>query len=358
MTVTPNALLDLADGIGQVKMAIRYYVVSRVNERIGTLAVDDPNGVDVDTDGNAKRSLRGLSLPNRELADVNLYVDRLCPTMVLEDGTEWPCGVFYFVDDVLLDDPATSRRQLTLLDGDCLLMDPFTETYSVPPYGSLAAAANEIADQCGILWREIPDTGAYVADPMVWPGKTPRKQALQAICTAAGWLPPYFDNRGYLIIRALPNLDRSEPDHVYSRNGGRVLRATVATRQNLLSAPNRHVVTNNGPTTGEITAEATVDPALPFSREQRGRTITEWHEQQGIGSTAQAANMAATYASVDPGSFLAVEFMSTPDPRHDMFEVVQWDGVNMREVSWSLPLDPGRQVEMRHVLARAGFASG
>lgn len=355
--VPANALLDLADGIGQVSATVEHRVVSPMNETIGKLEPLEPTSIEGNTESTDKRSLNGLLVTQTDLADVDPFADRLQPTYVLEDGSEWPCGVFYFVDDVTHDDTGTITSGLALRDGDCLLNDPFLTTFAIPPFGDMTSAANEIADQVGIMWREIPDAGAVCADPMVWPARTTRKQALAAICAAAGWLPPYFDNRGWLIIRPIPDLTRAAPDQRYDRDGGRVLRATVMTRSNLLSAPNRHVVTNNGPTNGEISAEASVDQSLPFSRERRGRTITAYHDQQGIGSTAQAAQMAARFASVDPRTFLTVEFTSTPDPRHDLFQIIGWDGVNMREVSYSLPLNPGRDVSMRHVLTRGGFTS-
>lgn len=356
--VPANALIDLAPGIGQVSAMVRYRVVSEVNEIIGELPVLEHSSVNVDVDATNKRSLRDILVRDSDLSFVNLYVDRLQPTYIYEDGSEWPCGMFYFVDDRLLDDPATSRRGLVLLDGDSLLDDTFTSTFNVPPYGSLTAAANEIADQCGILWRSIPDSGAAIGDPMVWPADTPRKRALAAICAAAGWLPPYFDNRGWLIIRDIPDLARAEPDHIYSPDSGRVLRQTVVRKSNRLSAPNRHVVTNNGPVDGEITAEASVDPSQPYSREQRRRTITQYHDMQGVGSTAHAQAIANRFAAVDPATFLVVEFVSTPDPRHDLFQIVQWEGQNMRESQWSLPLSPGTDVEMRHLLTLGGFSNG
>ena len=92
----------------------------------------------------------------------------------------------------------------------------------------------------------------------------------------------------------------------------------------------------------------TATPA-PASEARPGR-CTHDIDAQGLAdiAAANAAAEAAYLADQDALSF--VSFTGTPDPRHDSFNVVSYDGINYLELSWSLELRPGGAHQ--HDLAR------
>jgi hypothetical protein len=145
------------------------------------------------------------------------------------------------------------------------------------------------------------------------------------------------------------------PDHTETLLGGRIIRDSFVDSVDLM-APNVHVVRNNGATGNEIVGEARVDPALDWSVEKRGEEIVEFHDVQGVPDSAAAQRLAEQFAKQAVHAYRSVEYDSAPDPRHDMFHVVNLDGENMREVSVSGTLAPG--AAFHHVLAGTGFTNG
>lgn len=178
-------------------------------------------------------------------------------------------------------------------------------------------------------------------------------QAMKALCDLAGWLPPYFDNNGVLTIKPPPDINNLIPDHVYP--GGRVLRDTIVENDNLLNAPNVYVVTCSGPSSGEITASAEVAQYLPFSVYNRRFEIVSVTRVQGLTSTSQAQRMANTLAAGAGVGFKSIQFEATADPRHDLFQTVEWNGFMYRETQWSLKLRPGGSHS--HTITQGGFGN-
>lgn len=352
--VEANPLLDLTDpSIGQVRSMVRFDVVNELGNAIGHLKPLQAGNVQANTSGNIKRTLDSILVLNSELADVDIYRDRLAPYWVLEDGTEWPLGKYVFTGAQVRPGTYASTTELQLYDGDFILDQNTKETMSVSPGTLVTTALNMVADQALIIDRSIETNITVVKDPINWPAGTSRKTIMQDLCKLAGLYPPYFNNVGRMIVESPPNLDETLPDHVYAPENSRILRATIVENDNLLTAPNVHLVVASGPTSGEIVAYSAVNPALPWSSARRGFEIVEVHRQQGVADTKQAEEMARNFAQVTADGYLIVEFDAFPDPRHDLFQIVEWAGSNYRETSWTLPLTPGGP--HKHTLTRAGF---
>lgn len=359
MTTQPNALLDLAPGIGVRYESVRWDLLTVGGARVGELNVERGASMTVSGDGSIKRTVNGVRVPADQWADVDPYRNRLQPVWRLSDGTEWPLGVLFFTGAPTgVDDPEQLVELTSLYDGGLLLDQPITQTFGISQGGSVESAITEIVDRLQIagiriLNVEQDSTDVRAREPVAWPIGTPTAQVLASLCELAGFYPPHFDNRGTLRLRPARAPEVSQADHFYTQRGGRVAAGSYRRNDNLLDAPNMHVVIATGAAETEITATAEVDYQLPWSRQNRGYAVVEVHRLQGIETTTQAQRMADRFAAASANDAQEIEFTTTPDPRHDIFDVVDFDGVRYLEVGWALPLEPGGA--HTHRINRGGY---
>lgn len=352
MPVLPNPILDLQTGIGQARYEIRFQVLDQNLSDIGWVYPLKATGVTAATSGSIKRQLSGVVFNEPDLRELNPFRDRIKPYMVLEDGTYWPLGVFVFTNAAKHLGSFVSTLAVTLMDQEFILSQGIVAASGVNPGGSLLTAISTLLDQAGVQYRNIPATSTATAETAIaWPVGTARLKMITDICKLAGWLPPYFDNDGGFVIKAPPSA-LSNPDHEYTTD--RAQHATVTENQNLLSAPNVFIVLCNGAAKSDISAVAYVDPALPFSVENRGYAVPSVTRAQGISSTQQAQTMADALAAGGAHGYKNVDFTGPPDPRHDLFQTVDWMGTIYRELKFDLQFAG----MMTHSLTIGGFANG
>ena len=354
MTVPKNRLLDLEPGIGQVASTVRFQVLDRDLQIIGTITPIAAGTMTANTTGTNKRTLNGVNFDAYALNEINPFVDRIKPIWVLEDGTEWPLGVFVFTHVINRLGTYVDVMETTLVDQDFVLTQGTRSTFNVPVNGSVVTAVEDILSQVRITTSMIPTTSmAQIGDALTWPAGTSRLKILQDLCVFGGWLPPFFDNDGTLHIQYPPRMDADPPDHIYWSDDSRVLRASITESDNLLDAPNVYIVTGSGPSNGPVYAATQVAADLPFSVENRRFEIVSITKPQGITTSAQAEQMANTLAASAKAGFKNIDFQGFADPRHDLFQTVQWDGAMYRETGWSLTLKPGGL--HTHKLVQGGF---
>jgi hypothetical protein len=352
MPVEPNPILDLAPGIGQVKSMVKYMVLdidlTMTGEEVHPLGRPS---LSASTSGAVKRQLSNFVLEEREARDLDMFRSRIMPVMILEDGTAWSMGVYLFTDSATRVGTYASTFETILMDQDYILSKGIRRPYGVNPGGSIPDAINEILDTAHIYSRSVPvDTSIRVADPTVWPIGTSRMDMLKILCTLAGWLPPYFDNNGVCVIRPPRDPVIDDPDHSYTTR--RMKRGSLVMNDNLLDAPNIYTVISTGPTKGEITADAEVDPSLPYSAMNRGFENPTEHRTQGLVSTQQAQDMANALALGVTSGFKSASFIGPPDPRHDLFDTIEFNAEVYTETEWSLVLGGS---EHSHNMTIGGF---
>lgn len=351
MPVPANRILDLAQGIGQVQSTVIYQILDRDLNVVGEVNSLTDCTVAASTSAAVKRQLSGFKLSERDLRKVDLFQHRIRVLMLLEDGTSWPLGVYVFTDSAKNVGSYISTLDTVLMDQDYILTQGIRNPYGVNPGGSITDAINAILDEAGIFQRDVPgDATVRVGDPVSWPPGTSRSEMLKVLCNLAGWLPPYFNNGGVCVVRPPTTVINVEPDHYYDLH--RVAYNTLIENDNLLQAPNVYVVISTGPSKGDISATAEVDANLPFSVPNRGFVVTSVHRTQGLTSTRQAQDMADALAAQGSMGFKTVYFTGPPDPRHDLYETIEYDGTIYNEVEWSLPL---KGASMSHSLTLGGF---
>lgn len=352
MPVTADPLLDLAPGIGQVQWDIEFDIVDRSLELVDQIKPLKADGISAKTSGNIKRQLQGIVLDERQLRKINLFSNWLKPWFVLENGSRWPLGVYVFTDAARQVGSYTSTLATTMMDQDYVLDQGTRNPFGIGQGGPILPAVTALLDDARIANRDIPESSAAsVGDPVNWPAGTSRLKILNELCNQAGWLPPYFDNNGTLVIRIPPDIARVAPDHRY--DGRRVKRASLVENDNLLSAPNVYLVLGTGPSQGSISAVAYVDPTLPFSVQNRGFEIVSVTRAQGVQSVEQAQSMANALAAGAARGYKNIAFTGPRDPRHDLFQTVEWEGSTVyREISWDLKFRGGFH---SHTLTLGGF---
>lgn len=341
MSVTANPLLDLRSNVGQVACTFRWDLVDVSGNVIGQIHPETGATINNDSGSEVKRAIQSLTLRESDSRHINLFRDLVRPWMVLEDGTQWPLGVFAFTVDDYTEGTIETSMGTTLLDLGFILTQQMQTSYGLNDGQSIGPAMETIADMYGIFNRDIHPTHERIGGgPVNWPMDTPGTTILKSLCERAGFHPPYFDNNGTLVCRPI---DPIQPGvgHQYSRSDGRIEVGTLKNSTNLLTAPNAFKVVSSGTTTGETYAVAYIDPFLPHSKERRGYVITKTIRRQGLASVGACQQVANSYARQDASHFAKVSFTSVIDPRHDTFDIIDIDGVAYREISWSMELAPG-----------------
>lgn len=356
-TYLPNTLLDLEPHVGVRYETVRFDLIDPAGNTIGELhpARDQAPSIACDTGGTIKRRLDGLTVTATEFADVNPYRDRLAPFWLLSDGTQWPLGVYHFTGAPVVDGTVNLTA---MYDGGWILDQPLTSTLGTPWGGAIDVTMERLIDRLQVISTlrfvavNMEATDARTREPIVWPAGTPATQVLDQCCALAGFYPPHFDNRGVLQLRPALDPEHGQVSHFYGA-AVRVVSGATTVSDDLLEAANVHVVVSSGATETEVVGEAEVDVSLPWSVQNRGFRVVEVHREQGLTSSLQARWMARRYAAAASRGAREVEFVGPPDPRHDVFDIVDWDGTRYLEVGWSLALTPGG--EHRHRLQRGGF---
>lgn len=323
---------------------------------IGNPGPIEASSVQLDVGQKTLRSLSDVAITQNAMADINPFTDRLSPVMVMADGTRWPLGVFVFSnqEDTAAYGVATSA--LTLLDQSALIDQLCLADVSYGPGTPIVQVIVATLNLVGIPIEQIvydPADTAVVSAAVTWPAGTSYLTIVEELAALGGFFTPYFDNRGTCIIRRPPPIINSDGELFYRSSGTAKVANHFKSNSGILQAPNTYLVIDTAPKAAAIAAVAYVEPQLPWSVQNRnGYRVTEVIRTQGLGSQEQAQAM-ANAAALASGGFRQIAFESRPDPRHDAYMLIGWDGVVYRELSWSMPCNGvGTQ---SHVIAQGGF---
>ena len=349
--VPANPLLDLTPGVGVVASTFQWDLLDRHGQVTAQLHPQTGASLTNDTTATVYRQLRNLVFRQDDWAQVDPFEHRVRPWMVLSDGSRWPLGIFLFTADIRTRGSLETPLSTTMLDQRLILSQTMPFSYGIPDGGFVRSAMLEIIGLYGISDVNVAQTGARIGGgPVSWAPDASGLTILESLAQRAGFWPPYFDNRGTLLLRAVHPLGSEATVHHYDSPNPRVLRDTLQYSTNLLTAPNAFRVISSGTSGTEVYATAYVDAAEPYSRENRGVTITKVIRRQGLPDQASCRAVAAAAARAAAGSYATVEFSSVPDPRHDTFDTVDVSGELWREMSWTMALSPGG--DHQHRLAK------
>jgi hypothetical protein len=339
---------------GQRTEAVRYWLLDKNNTRIGELMVDRDHVGTIanDTQRSVRRTLGGIVVPPRPTydvdtthfysEDVNTLYTRVAPEWLLGTGETYPLGIFVWGDDsrVLWSWGEPLFGELTDLTTD--LDQPLDESLGFDAKQNITAALIEIAESEGIGDDErlVDSTTTATGAPIGWAaGRDTKLKAMESLCAIAGFLPPYYNNAGLLVCRAAPDLTIAQPDFKYGANTVVTLGSPVISND-LLTAPNRYVVVGSG-VDDEVVGTFDIPDAAPNSFKNIGRIRRRTVDMQGIESNSAADYAAAAAYASDSSTYNWLAFETPPDPRHDTWDILSFDGANFRQLAWTLELRAG-----------------
>jgi hypothetical protein len=334
--VTTTQLLEM-DGIAIRSCTFRYDVLDQALARLGTLDVAGAPKVANDTSRTIKRTLDGLTVDPIAAAELDAISARLRPTVILEDGSEWPLGVFLFVDATR--QALTVGREFSGSLHDQLFMadQPTDQTVSYRRGKNLGDILQEQAEQAGFPVISVDATNRVTSKPVAWPAGTHRLKIMEEVATMAAMHSPYCTNDGVFRCQKI-----SAGSDVVLRyeDGGRIVADSAAESDDLLDAPNRFIVIDDSATDEPIVGTYDVPRSSPVSIARRGFPVAQVRTLQGLDGP-DAANEAAAADATSAGlGFEIVSFDAIPDYRHDTYDEITYLGETWAETSWELECSP------------------
>ncbi|ROT27205.1 hypothetical protein [Micromonospora sp. HM5-17] len=351
-SAAPRDLLDLPDHVGQRAVSFRFDLIDgRTGVRRGPLTPlrGTTPSLSHDVTATIVRRVSGLTLGAVDAERVNPLTDRVAISMVVGDRppSVYPLGRYMIADSVEVVRSGGSTAPLTLFD-EMFIVDQELE--------SGFDAGGQLVDQAvarlldGLPIGEVAMDSTEQRSVSSWSPGTSRASALRDLATMGGYFKPWFDHQGRLRLRRAFEPAGQAPtiDLDASR---RVVRNSISRVSDLLTAPNRFVVVSNDPGSDAAPLVGTYDvPAsAPHSIARRGFVLPRVVEAQ-LPSQALVTVYARTLG-IQQTIYESVELSTPPDPRHDGYDVVRWDGQLWLETGWTMALAPGG--EMRHTLRRA-----
>jgi hypothetical protein len=362
-TTTPRvAELDLDDGIGQRSATYRFALINGVTGQILTDLTPIRNTVPIlthDTSRTIKRQIQGLNLGRDDTARINVVTDRVLPYMVL-GGVSYPLGRYMFADTTARLFTSGNLSDGVLLDEMNIVDQQLEKSYSatVVQDGSGDVSSATLAQSAvTALLAGLPITTSIEPSPFYtigsWAAGTNRGQPIDDLSIDGDWFSPWFDNDGVMTFVRTFDPATVIPTFDFD-TGNKVFRNSITLTNDLLDAPNRFIVISNGAvsaSTAAIPLVGTYDvpTSAPHSIANRGFVIPSV-EQRQIDTQAQV-DAAARNLGQRQTIFERTTLATAPDPRHDGYDVIRWQGANWLEIGWSLPLAEG--AAMTHTMRKS-----
>lgn len=348
---TTGQLLDL-DGVNVRADRFEFELLDLDLQPIGLLApdADRPPIVANDANQGKGRTVSSLNLPVDEVNDINPVSDRLRPWMVLQNGARFELGLFIWGVDNRPRRPWGVEHATSLVDQTLIIDQPMYRSIGQNKGANITVIAVALAQE--VIPRErivFPASSQGLAAPIAWPPNTNRLTAINDLMAMLGFVPAYFDRRGWLIFRDAPDMANVTVDHAYEL-GGRIYANSDVESDDLLDAHNRYAAYESSGQGPSLFGRYDVPDSAPHSIANRGFAVSKVESVQGLQTSAQARKAAQTMALTDEDAFLWQRFTSTADPRHDTWDVVQFLGGIYLEAGWALTCRSGGP--MTHTIRR------
>lgn len=336
-TVARDSNLDLSPWVGSRSSTFRFLHYDGVSEEfLGELTPYVSAGtLSHDTGRTVKRSLP-LQLGIEDTSVIDPVRDRIWIYMTI-GGRDWPLGRYMFTDDLQRVTSVGNLASVQVVDEmfrvDQAISQPFTSNNEPVP-----SAVTRLLSGLGVQIRI--DAGLDNSTEVSSPIGTTRGQIISTLATQGGYFTPWMNNDGEFTMIDAVNPDTAVPSIDFDTEQ-RVFRDSITRSTDILTAPNRFIVVSNGSSAadGPIVGTYDVPSSAPHSIQNRGFVIPQVYD---IPVPSQSAALAAARAlGVRNTVTEQLSFTSPPDPRHDSYDVIIFDGVHWLETSWSMQLTPG-----------------
>lgn len=347
LTTTPTrAEFSLLDQVAMRSSTFRFGLVNGVTGEVKEDLTPVRNAsLSHDTTRTIKRQL-SLNLGTYDTARIEPIVDRVLVYMVTADGTEWPLGKYMFTDSSQLESTGGDMANVVLND-EMFLVDQQISKGINGVKKSISATIIKVMEEFPrITLQQEP---SFFEGMQAWTVGAGRGQILQDLALAGDLFSPWLDNNGTMrFIRAFDPALRV-PDFDFD-SGNSVLRAGIVETSDILTAPNRFIViSNTSENNTPLIGVADVPVNAPNSFANRGFYLVKTEDLQL--NTASQAQLVANNLALRSTVFERITITTPPDPRHDSYNVIRWQGENWLELAWSMSLLEGSA--MSHSLRKA-----
>lgn len=367
-----DPLLDLAPWVGQRQATYRFQRVNGVTgQDMGEIHPVRTNGVVLshDTSRVIKRQLT-LSLGVEDTEEINPIQDRILPYMIFPNGKEYPLGKFVFTQQseqlftsgnlsniVLNDEMYIVDQQITqALDAANLALTS-TPGLAVAQGAFVFGQVNrgsDISRVLSVLLAEFRIQAEVEASPFVinqaWAAGAQRGSIIETMALIGDYFSPWFDNNGIMQFIRSFNPALKIPDFDWDE-GNQVIRSSILRQSDIFNAPNRFVVISNSSANSNAATFGSADVPVnaPHSFENRGFYVPQVLDMQVL--TSEQCQAIARNLVERQTVFETMNVATAPDPRHDGYNVIQWQGDLWLELAWSMTLTEG--APMTHTLRRS-----
>lgn len=356
MSIASNTLLDM-QAVSQRSASWQFDLLDQGRQIIReNLPIDRDQVpvISVDVSRAIKRTLTGLRFNPGLLETIDIVKNRLSVTMVLGDETRWPQGVFMFSDvSAVVVSSGILIPALNCVDQLQIVDQALDYTVAYGPGKVITDAIIELLDELPIEFN-VTALGAAISptqEAVAWPAGTSRLRIINELATMIGYHELFFDNFGVAQLHPMPNPDSVDESAVIDYPaGGRTYLGMTSLSTNLLDLPNRFIVVNTGASQTTIFGVYDVPASAAHSYENRGYRRTHVEQVQGIESNEDAVAAARALAREWRFAFETVEFAGPPDPRHDHYNILDYEGIRYFETGHAMPCQDGSV--HRHVARR------
>lgn len=359
MTLTNFAfdpILDLAPWLGQRQATFRFNLVDRVSGiHLGEVHPLRSASLSHDTAAVIKRRLT-VAFGAADTAAINPITDMIHVAMVFPGGQEYSLGEYVFSDATYQLFTSGQLSNMVLSDMmfivDQQIETAFTARNDTRPTSFINGTGTSVCIED--LLKDLPirlliEESEFISTDS-WSAGAMRGQILEALCLTGDYFSPWFGNDGALHFIRSFNPALKVPDFDWDA-GNQVLRSSITRSSNVLTAPNRFVVISNASADSNVPTFGSADVPVnaPHSIQNRGFVIplvTDLQALTGVQCTAIAINLVQRQSVIQTSTIT-----TAPDPRHDSYNVIKWQGELWLELGWSMTLAEGSP--MSHTLRKA-----
>ena len=349
MTLTTfphDPLLDLDPWVGQRQATFRFALSDFISgEVLGDIHPIRNASLTHDTTRTIKRQLN-ISLGVADTAAINPISERIDVFMVFPSGVEYPLGRYMFTDASRQVFTSGKLGQMALND-EMFLVDQQVTVGINGVDKNVATVIAKVLEGLPITYT-LPATEYLCAE--AWGLGTTRGQMLESLSVTGDYFSPWFGNDG--VMHFIRSFDPSTAVADFNFDAGnKVMRDAILESDDLLIAPNTFIVVSNAAEdpSEEVVGQYDIPPTAPHSFARRGFTIAQVENLQL--STVQQARAVAQNLGIRQTIFERVSLTTAPDPRHDAYNVVVWQGEKWLELAWSMALVEGGN--MSHLLRKS-----
>jgi hypothetical protein len=337
---------------------------------------DDVPTLSHDTTRVVKRTLT-LTLNVADTAIFDEVAHRVIVGMELEDGRTLPLGTYMAVSMSRMPTSAGDIGSIALTDEMFVISQPISESFAVdvnnvssggssgPIAGTVSDGITDFLNRYPLFTQPKPTPGNVDARRVLqrrvefsnfiitnaWQTGTNGTAILEDMAIVGDYFTPWLDHTN--AFRMIRTFNPAEVVATFDLDAQRTVVRDAITRTNdLLNTPNRIVVVSNSGS-GEnrdrpVIGTFDVPASAPHSVQNRGFVVSEVLNVQV--STSTQAFVVARNTALNQRIAERVELVTPPDPRHDSYDVIRWDGQLWLETAWSMALSAGG--EMSHTLQR------